>query len=167
MVRKRDRVIGVLLVWVAILIGMALALERLTDLAVNDYNLWYGNFQVVTGANPEEANQALNGLQSLTNDLFFQTRQLGYSELFRYAPMILFIGATLLIGAMLSTLFIWRSVIVPETAIPPEEENALKAKHHFSSHRIGHEREVSAIVADDGELIEHLPDQAEARGKAR
>lgn len=52
MVTKRDRVVGILLVWIAVLIGMTAALGRLAQPAINNYNVWYWNFQVVTGADP-------------------------------------------------------------------------------------------------------------------
>ncbi len=153
MVRKRDRVIGILVVWIGVFFGMAMALGRLAQPAINHYNVWYWNFQVVTGADPEEASEVIQGMQSVSNDLYYQVQQFANDEILQYAPLILFTGAILLIGALLSTWFIWRAVIVPEAT--SEEENSLKANLPFL-----HRTAESAVVDDDGELIEYQPNHA-------
>lgn len=162
MVSRRDRVIGVLLVWIAICFGMAMALGRLAQPAINQYNVWYWNFPVVTGADPEQANEVIREMNAVSNDLFYQVQQFANAEILQYAPLILFTGATLLIGALLSTWFIWRSVIVPATR---DEGNTLDSKHRFASRSANDEPDIAVVVADDGELIEYEPTRAGSKSR--
>jgi hypothetical protein len=113
MIRKRDRVVGTLAVWIGILIAMGMILDRMNGVATNLQNNWYYGGNVVTGASPEEATRILGALQSMSNDLFLQVRQFTQAELLAYLPYFALLGLILLAGGVLSTLFIWRSVSVP------------------------------------------------------
>jgi hypothetical protein len=148
MVRKRDRVIGTLLVWIAVLISMHSIIQALNYAPVYLQNYWYYSGNVVVGPNSEEAMQVWQDFQSISSSLFAQTQQIARTELFNYYfPYVLFILAILLIGAGLSTLFIWRSVIVPAAM-----SEAIAAKNS-ESHEQTDARSLASLLDDDGEFI--------------
>src|SRR5262245_47511195 len=108
MVRRRDRVVGTLLIWLAVVLALTMMIGRLNWAAIEMRNFWYYAGNVVTGASSEEANQLLNEISEITNQLASQTQQIAQTELLIYLPYILLITAVLLIGGVLSTIFIWR-----------------------------------------------------------
>ena len=93
MIRKRERVIGTLLVWIGILIAMGMTLDRMNGIHIWMQNNRYSSGNIVTGASQEEATQLLETLQSINNELFFQVRQFTFTELIPYLPYFALIGA--------------------------------------------------------------------------
>lgn len=145
MVRKRDRVISTLLVWIAVVMAMAMIIGRLNWAAIEMRNFWYYSGNVVTGASQEEATQILQDINIFTGELSSQAQQIAQAELFVYLPYVLLIGAVLLIGGVLSTMFIWRSVIVPA-----EVSEAIAEKN--AANQIA-PRSIETLLDDDGELL--------------
>lgn len=153
MVRKRDRVIGTLAIWVAVLITVSMVIDRMNFARLNMQNNWYYSGSVVVGQDSEAAMQIWQDLQSISSEIFTQTQQIAQAELFNYYfPYILLILGVLLIGAVLSTLFIWRSVIVPAGV------SEVVAARNAQSHEREDRTPVASLLDDDGELIEPLPD---------
>src|SRR5690606_41098710 len=97
MVRKTDRVIGTLVIWIAVLVMMAWTLGRLTYPFVQVQNAWY-HASVVTGATSEEALQIFEDLQHVNSELFLQVNQFAQAEMLNYLPYILLVSAILLAG---------------------------------------------------------------------
>ncbi|MBZ0286956.1 MAG: hypothetical protein K8I30_05035 [Anaerolineae bacterium] len=147
MVRKRDRVIATLIVWIGVLVAMAVILGRLTGPGLEMQNFWYYSGSVVTGGSSEEAMQVLDGINKITNDLQMQTRQYAQAELMAYLPYIVLLSAFFLAGGMLSTFFIWRSVVVP---------GALMDKVNLYKEIESEPRAVH--LDDDGELVHMVMD---------
>lgn len=150
MVRKSERVIGTLMIWIAVPIAMLAALDRLNIVRVHMQNAWYHSTGVVTGAiSPEEGIQLMNELQQVNNDLYFQVQQFAGAEMFNYLPYLLLICAILLVGAIVSTMLIWRSVVVPEAmrqAIAAAEEDAEETAADHTS--------LASLLNDEGELLD-------------
>lgn len=142
MVRRRDRVVGTLLIWLAVLLSLTMIIGRLNWAAIEMRNFWYYAGNVVTGASSEEANRLLNEISQITGELSSQTQQIAQTELLIYMPYILLIAAALLLGGVLSTIFIWRSVLVPA-----EVSEAIAERHSAP-------RSIDALLDDDGELIQ-------------
>jgi hypothetical protein len=65
---------------------------------------------------------------------------------------VLLILIVLLTGAVLSTLFIWRSVIVPAGV------NEVVAAKHAQSSDQADRRTLASLLDDDGELVEPIAD---------
>ncbi|MEO8610824.1 MAG: hypothetical protein ABI690_23205 [Chloroflexota bacterium] len=143
MVRKRDRVIATLIVWIGVLVAMSVILGRLSGAALDMQNFWYYSGNVVTGGSSEEALQALNSINGMMNQLQFQTQQFAQAEMFAYLPYVVLLSAIFLGGGLLSTLFIWRSV-----AVPAELAERVKDYKEF----VPPPRTV-VHLDDDGELI--------------
>jgi len=114
MVRRQERLIATLLVWIATLLALSAILERLLRPNLDMQNNWYYYAPVVTGENAEEASQAISRIQDISSSVYYQIQQFAHSELLQYSPAILFVSAAILLAAVLSTVFIWRSVIVLE-----------------------------------------------------
>ncbi len=148
MIRKRDRVIGTLMIWVAAVVSMMLAVGRLNDTNVWANNYWYHAGNLVTGATPEEATRIVNELQSIGQGFYTQTRQFAQAEMLAYLPYILLIAAIVLAGALLSTMFIWRSVAVPAEISERIAGEAALEHTHAANESLAH------LLDDDGELVD-------------
>lgn len=148
MIRKHERIIATLLIWIAELIAIAFVLDRLTGVRVQMENAWYYSGSVVTGATFQEATQVMEELQSVTGSLFMHARTIAQAELMPYAPYILLICAILLIGGVLSTLFVWRSVIVPDRL--KEMLNTIENDEDLQSSA----QSLASLLEDDGEVAE-------------
>lgn len=147
MVRKRDRVIATLVVWIAVFISMAVILGRLTGPGVDLQNFWYYSGNVVTGGSSEEAIAALDNLNKITAELQFQTQQYAQTAVFAYLPYIILLTIIFLGGGMLSTFFIWRSVAVPGELVERVKE-----------YREGVPQPRAVHLDDDGELLHTAPE---------
>lgn len=148
MIRKRDRVIGTLAVWIGITLAMGMILDRMNGIAINMLNNWYYAGNVVTGASPEEATQILQAFQTMADGLYRQVRGFAQVELLAYLPYFALLGLLLLVAGVLSTLFIWRSVIVPDQisetiAAGMSEDDAQSPKQSLAS-----------LLDDDGEIAD-------------
>ena len=153
MVRKQERVIGTLLVWIGILVTMSVVLSRITGIPIQMRNNWYNSGNVVTGANPEEAARLIESIQSINSELFFDVQRFATAELGAYLPYFVLICAVLLVGGVLSTMFIWRSVIVPadiEAAIESRKEDEAD---------IPTGKTLASLLDDDGEFADIQPAQ--------
>lgn len=151
MVRKRDRVIATLVVWIGILIAMSAILGRFTGPGLDMQNFWYYSGNVVTGGSSEAAVEVLNNINNFTNDVQSQTRQFAQAELLAYMPYIILLSALFLGGGLLCTIFIWRSVAVPGELI--ERVNAYKESASAPEPHLVH-------LDDDGELV-HMPRESQ------
>ena len=152
MVRKRDRVVGTLAIWVAVLITVSMVIDRLNYARLNLQNNWYYSGSVVVGQDSEAALQIWEDLQSISSDIFMQTQQIAQADMIDYYfPYVLLILAALLIGAVLSTLFIWRSVIVPAAV---SEVMAANSRNRDQADRTP----LATLLDDDGELVEPVAD---------
>ncbi len=158
MVRRQERLIATLLVWIATLFALLAVLERFTRPILDIQNNWYYVSSVVTSQNPEEANQAINSIQEISNNIYFQTQQFANSELLTYSPAVLVVGAALLIAATLSTMFIWRSVIVPNMETASDSAALGKIKARGSRLR-------ELPLGDENEDISDLEPSASRNGK--
>jgi hypothetical protein len=145
MVRKRDRVIGTLLVWIGVLISTSMVLDRLNYARLDLQNNWYYTGGVLTGVSSEEANEILQNVQSISTEIYFQTQNFVKAELFTYWPYFLLIIGLLLAAGVVSTLFIWRSVIVPA-----EVREMIAANDYGESQPA---RSLATLLDDDGELV--------------
>ena len=146
MVRRRERVIGTLLVWIGVLISLAMILDRLNYARITMQNNWYYSGGVVTGASSEEALRLLEEHQELSQEIWMQINQFAQAELLAYFPYIFLLMAVLLVGGVLSTMFIWRSVVVPEAISEMVSEKQAEMRE---------EEGRSLVLDDDGELVEH------------
>lgn len=153
MVRKRDRVIGTLLIWIGILITMSMILDRMNSISLYLQNNWYNSVNVVTGADPAEATQLFENIQSISNDLYFQVRQIAFYELTAYLPVFVFIGIALLVAGILSTYFIWRSVVVPEAI-----RETIAAHQEEGNQEPSSRQSLANLLDDDGEILAPTPD---------
>ena len=148
MVRKRDRVIGTLLIWIGILFTMGMTLDRMSGISITMQNNWYNRGDVVTGASQEEATRLLETLQNINNELFVQVQQFTQTELMTYLPYFLIISAVLLVGGVLSTYVIWRSVVVPEAI-----SEAIAASKEEDEEAQTDARSLASLLDDDGEIV--------------
>lgn len=148
MIRKRERVIGTLLVWIGILIAMGMTLDRMNYINIRMQNNYYNSGSVLTGANQQEATQLLETLQIINSELFFQVQAFTRAELTPYLPYFLLICAVLLIGGVLSTYFIWRSVVVPEAL-----SEAIAAQREEDERETSGVRSLANLLDDDGEIL--------------
>jgi hypothetical protein len=157
MVRKHERVIGTLLVWIGVIVSMSMILDRLNYARVMMQNNWYYSGGVVTGASSEEALRLLEDHQELSQQVWSQVNQFAQVELLTYFPYLLLLGAVLLIGGVLSTMFIWRSVVVPEEVAEMVAEKQAEVQES--------ERSLSSLLDDDGEINEsnHTQKQRQAQ----
>lgn len=147
MVRKRDRLIGTLVIWIAVFVAMSKIFDGLNYAPIWMQNYWYQSGGVVVGEDSATAMQIWEDFQSVSSGLFDQTRQIAQTDLFEYyLPYLLLLVLVLLVGAVLSTFFIWRSVIVPEAIA--------SARRHEQSEPTP----VASLLDDDGELMEPLAD---------
>ena len=154
MVRKRDRVIGTLLIWIAVLITMGMALGRLTGYPpMFLQNNWYYSGNVVTGASSEEATRILQEIQNVSQELFNEAQQFAQAEVFQYIPYVLLICGILLAGAVISTFFIWRAVLVPT-----EVSEAIAAGDIPDRRRRTAPESLAKLLSDDGELHDSASD---------
>jgi hypothetical protein len=143
MIRRRDRVVGTLAIWVTMLIAMGMMLDRMNIINISMQNAWYYAGSVVTGASSEEAMRILENLQHISNQYYTQTQQFARAELLNYFPLIIILCIILLAGAVVSTYFIWRSVAVP--AEVSERIEARKSQEATKS--------LAALLNEDGEII--------------
>jgi hypothetical protein len=160
MVRRRERVIGTLLVWIAVLISLSMILDRLNYARIMMQNNWYYSGGVVTGtSSTEEGLRILEAHQDLSQEIWVQVNQFAQAELLTYFPYLLLIGAVLLLGGVLSTMFIWRSVVVPEAI------NEMVAEKQAAMNEP--ETEHSLVLEDDGELADsnHHGPQKQRQGQ--
>lgn len=152
MIRKRDRVVGTLAIWVGALIAMGMMLDRMNSINISMQNAWYYTGSVVTGASSEEAIKILNDLQSLSNDYYTQTQQFVRAEMLTYFPLIVILCMILITAVVVSTYFIWRSVAVPEEVSERIEARKSAAEKPTTS--------LANLLNEDGELIPE-PEQPE------
>jgi hypothetical protein len=128
---------------------MAVALAKLTTYPpLFMQNNWYYSGNVVTGASSEEATRILQEIQNVSQGLYNQTQQFAQAEMFHYIPYILLICGILLAGGVISTFFIWRSVIVPtevSEAIAAGEIQERKQRRTAPG-------SLANLLSDDGEL---------------
>lgn len=153
MLQKRDRVIATLLVWIAVLVALSMAIGRLSFIALDMWGMWYHPGSVITGATSEEAMRILNDFQTFNSELYNQTQQFARAEMLAYLPYVVLIGAVLLVGGVLSTMFIWRSVAVPaevREAIAAGKDQTIRRPEVFE-------------LDDDGELIQTEIDSQPSR----
>ena len=111
MVRKHQRVIGTLIVWIMTLIALGMMVDRMNYGHLSSMFNWF-NANVVTGASSEEALRILDSVQQVSSDAYSQANHFAQTALYAYTPYFLLICALLLVGASLATMFIWRSVVV-------------------------------------------------------
>jgi hypothetical protein len=145
MVGRRERVIGTLIVWVAVAIALVTTVGRFDWIYVYPNSLWFNPIGVVTGAASEDVGQLLSSLSTFTSELYTQMSQTAQMELLLYTHYILVVSAVLLLGGVLSTMFIWRSVIVPSTWSEKLSREKEQIEHQ--------NRAVTVRLDDDGELI--------------
>ena len=152
MIRKRDRVIGTLAIWLGILVVLGMILDRMNGIAFSMLHTWYHAGNVVTGASPEEATRILEAFQALNNDLFIQVRQFTQAEMLAYLPYFVVLAIILLAGGVLSTMFIWRSV-----AVPTQISEAITA-HRAADEEQPTNQSLASLLDDDGEIRDADPD---------
>lgn len=114
MVRRYERVIATLLIWIAVLVAFTGLIERFSRPIINFQNNWYYFSPVVTGADADEANQAISAVQNTSNQISHQIQAFTEAEILKYTPVLLIVGAVLLIAACVCTFIIWRSIVLPE-----------------------------------------------------
>jgi len=155
MVRRRDRVVGTLAIWTAVLVVLGIMLDRLNIINLQMQNFWYYTGSVVTGGSSEEAMEALQSLQNINNQYYGETLKFARAELLNYFPLIIILCAVLITAAVISTYFIWRSVVVP--AEVSERIEARKTAERESA------RPLSALLNEDGEIIPPEPEHNHRR----
>lgn len=146
MVRRRERVIGTLLVWIGVLISLSMIFDRLNYARIMMQNNWFYSGGVVTGASSEEAMRLLEEHQALSQDIWRQINQFAQAETLTYFPFIFLLMVVLLVGGVLCTMFIWRSVVVPQ-----EVGDMIAEKQAIINEQ---EAEHSLVLDDDGEFVE-------------
>lgn len=152
MVRKRDRVIGTLVIWIAVIAAMSRIFEVLNRAPFHLHNSWYASGSVLVGQDSESALRVWEDVQSMSSNIYTQTYQFIQTELFsNHLPYLLLIVAALLVGAVIGTLFIWRSVIVPAGM---SESIVIRTRSNEREER----PPITALLEDDGELIEPIAD---------
>src|SRR5690606_3791461 len=129
-----------------VLVMMAWTLGRLTYPFVQVQNAWY-HASVVTGATSEEALQIFEDLQHVNSELFLQVNQFAQAEMLNYLPYILLVSAILLAGGVISTLFIWRSVIIPDAVSETIRASAAEADESSAPDSL------ASLLDNDGELV--------------
>ncbi len=139
MIRKIDRVVGMLMIWVGVFISMIIIMTRLSYAHLVASNYWY-YANVVSGATSEQAMRINDDLSTIGQQFYMQAQQFAQAELLTYLPYILLVAAMLLAGAVLSTFFIWRSVLVPDSVT-----EALVAEDN---------RQSLTELLEDGELVD-------------
>jgi hypothetical protein len=125
MPRRTQRLIATLLVWIAILFTAGTVVSRIASPPVNSWNAWYTYGNIVAEGDPEQANQLLTDIQQLANDVYQQSQAIAMGLYGQYALWLLVILAILLVGGVVATFFIWRSVALPVMAA--EAGNVLPA----------------------------------------
>jgi hypothetical protein len=163
MVRKSERVIGTLLVWIGVLVSLSMMFDRLNYARVMIQNNWYYSGGVVMGAESTEAGlRILEDHQHLSQEIWMQVNQFAQAELLTYFPYLLLIGAALLLGGVLSTMFIWRSVVVPQ------EVSDMIAEKQAVIHEAETARSLSSLLDDDGEIADtnHQSAQTQRQGRS-
>jgi hypothetical protein len=157
MVRKQDRVIGTLVIWIAVSVILSMILDRLNYARLDLINHWYYSGAAVAGTTAEDATRILEELQQVGGDIFAQTQAMARAELLQYFPYILLICAVVIIGGVLSTLFIWRSVIVPAAL------HETLTQYHKQDAEQPVSRSLANLLNDDGELAEADDDRQPER----
>ena len=158
MVRRHERVIATLLVWIAELLAVSFTFDRLNAIRVQIENAWYFSGGVIAAATSEEAAQVMEEFQRLSSEVYSKAQILARAELAAYYPYILLICAMLLLGGIISTLVIWRSVIVPDKlkdmveAYQEAEDDAQPAAQSLAS-----------LLDADGEIPETFQPEPQQR----
>jgi hypothetical protein len=155
MIRKRDRVVGTLAIWAGALIAMGMTLDRMNFINIQMENAWYYTGSVVTGASSEEAMKILEDVQQISNQYFTQTQQFARAELLAYFPLIVIVCMVLIAAAVISTYFIWRSVVVPVEV--SERIEARKSTGEKSTTTL------ASLLNADGEIIPEQPEHNHRR----
>ncbi len=114
MISRRDRLIGTLIVWLAMFMMLAFLVQQFTAPEVNTWNNWYG-FGAITAAEPEKATRAFEALNTFGNITYQSAHALVTEEMRAYAPLLLVLVLALIGAVMTSTYIIWRSVIIPHS----------------------------------------------------
>jgi len=144
MIRKRDRVVGTLAIWIGVLLAMGIMLDRLNIINIQMQNYWYYTGGVVTGTSSEEAMQVLQDLQRINNLYYGETQQFARAELFQYFPLVMLLLILLLVAAVISTYFIWRSVAVPVEVSERIEARRERERENTTS--------LANLLNEDGEI---------------
>lgn len=155
MVRKRERVLGTLIIWSAMLLMLVMLVERMTYPRIHMQNAWY-SYNIVTGATSEEATRILESFQTINSDIYNQLNGFAQAEMAGYLPYILLISGVLLAAGVISTLLLWRLAHVPASV-----------RESMDAHTREDDTPLASLFNDDGELIDELePAQNHGRGQA-
>ncbi|MAS38087.1 MAG: hypothetical protein CL610_29090 [Anaerolineaceae bacterium] len=155
MVRKRERVLGTLIIWSAMLMMLVMLVERMTYPRIHMQNAWY-SYNIVTGATSEEATRILESFQTINSDIYNQLNGFAQAEMAGYLPYILLISGVLLAAGVISTLLLWRLAHVPASV-----------RESMDVHTQEDDTPLASLFDDDGELIDELePAQNHGRGQA-
>lgn len=154
MVRRRERVIGTLLVWVMLLVSMGMLIDRLNYSRVDSVYHWFNASNVVTGADPAEAQRLIDSARELSNTVYLETRHFAQLELSSYTPLFILVFGLLLLGGVLATFFIWRSVVVPVAVADLDLGQPERSTQPMRS-----------LLSDDGELLDSDLPQAQYNGQ--
>lgn len=155
MIRKRDRVVGTLAIWLGAVIALGMMVDRLNIINIQMQNFWYYTGSVVTGGSSEEAMQSLQNLQSINNQIHMQTQQFARAELLQYFPFIAILCLVLIAAAVISTYFIWRTV-----AVPAEVSERIEARRSTGGKPT---TSLATLLNEDGEIIPEEPERNHRR----
>ncbi|MCA9911358.1 MAG: hypothetical protein KC519_22045 [Anaerolineae bacterium] len=115
MINRRDRIIGTLIVWGAMLMALVLFLQQFRSPGVNVWGNWYA-YGTFVGSDPLEASRVIDALSNFSSNNY-QTIQAFVTEQMRgYYPLLALLVLILIGTAVFSTYVIWRSVIIPDSA---------------------------------------------------
>lgn len=155
MLRKYDRILGTLIIWIAILFSMYFLLGAFTYPRVSSQNVWYWPGNVVVSSDPDAANKAMQSLNAVSDKLYWTVDSFTRNELLAYWPALLVIAVILLAGGLVGTYFIWRHARLPELNSQTEDQLAFKLKNQKPLRRAAQSAEESGFaLGEDGEIIQ-------------
>lgn len=135
MVRKYDRIVGTLLIWIAIPIAILTLLNYFLAPRIGWQNAWYWPVSIITTNDPEAAGRALQAIDEISYNIQTSLDQFARDEVWHYAPLLLLIMLTVLAAGALCTYFIWRSVRLPDANTFKDEAGTAKLKNSLFSRR--------------------------------